>query len=185
MFRTADHHPALTETAGTIGFGQTVKSHNQHVVTQRTDTVMRDIVINDLVVDLVSENDQIVLTGDFDHFQQEFGAVHRAGRVVRVDQHDPAGTRCDFGFDVIQIRIPVGLLITDVMYRATTGQRHGGSPERIIRCRHQQFITVVQQCLHRHDDQLAGAITDINVVHIGFAQPFLLIILGDRFTWRE
>ncbi len=108
---------------------------------------MHGVVVQDLVVNLVREHHQIVLARQFQHAQQHFLGIHRTRRVVRVDDDHGFGVGSDFGFDISQVRPPVGLLITQVVHRMTAGQGHGRSPQRVVRCRHQNFVTVVEQCL--------------------------------------
>ncbi len=95
-----------------------------------------------------------MLTGDFNHFHQQFFAVDRAGRVIWVDDHNAAGARGDFTANIVEVREPALLFVAEVMHRFTARQRNRSGPERIVRRRNQHFIAHVQQRLHRLDNQL-------------------------------
>ena len=94
LLRSVQYHPAA-ETGHAVGFGQPVEGHGQQIRCQRGNRMMLGFVIQNLVVDLVGEDDQVMLAGDLHDLQQQLFTVHRTGRVVGVDDHDPAGTRCD------------------------------------------------------------------------------------------
>ena len=55
-------------------------------------------VVKNFVVNFVGKNNQAMFTRQFGDFQQDFFAVHRAGRVVGVDDDDGFGFRRNFGF---------------------------------------------------------------------------------------
>ncbi|MNW70224.1 hypothetical protein D3C74_494520 [compost metagenome] len=63
-----------------------------------------------------------MLTGDLDNLLQQFFAVYRAGRIVRVNDHNAAGAWRDFADNVVQIREPARLLIAQVMHGLAAGQ---------------------------------------------------------------
>ena len=50
---------------------------------------------------IVSKNNQIVLTGNFNNFQQNLFAIYRAGWIVRVYNHNTARSGGDFTTDII------------------------------------------------------------------------------------
>jgi hypothetical protein len=180
-----EHHPALAEAGGAIALRQAVEGGHQHVVAQGADRVVGHVVVQDLVVDLVGEDDEPVLAGDFHHFQQELAAVDGAGGVVGVDQHYALGAGADLGLDVVQVRVPVGLLVAHIVHRLAAGQGNGGGPERVVGGGHQHLVTVVEQGLHRHHDQLRHPVADVDVFQVGGAQPLLLVVLHHRLARRE
>ncbi len=143
--------------------------------------VLRRVVEN-FVVDLVCEDDQVMLAGQLDNLQQKLFRVNGTGRVVRVNDDDPAGARRNFGANIIQIREPVSGLITQVMHRFTAGERYRRRPERVIRGRNKHFVTAVQQGLHRLDDQFRNTVTDIDIFYGHIAHALRLIVLHDGFT---
>ena len=62
------------------------------------------------------------------------------------------------------------------------GQCRGGGPQWIVRCRNQDFIAVIEQCLHGHGNQLGYAVADVNVVDGNVEQAFGLIVMNDGFA---
>ena len=141
-------------------------------------------VVNDLVVDLIGVQHQVMLTGNLDQLFQRFPGIHRTGGIVRVDYHQRPGSRRDGPLDGVDVRQPVGLFIAGVVDRPTTAERHRGSPQGIVGRRQQHLVTVVQQPLHRHDDQLADAIADVHVFDIDIGDTDLLAVLHDRLACR-
>ena len=182
---TGDDHPALAEATGAVGLGEAVEGHHHHIVAQGADAGVGDVVVEDLVVNFVGENDEVVLAGDLDHLQQELAAVDGAGRVVGVDQHQAAGARGDAGADVVEIRIPVSPFVATVVHRMATGEGDGRGPERVVGGGHQHLVAVVEQRLHRHHDELARTVADVDVVDVDLAHPFLLVVLHHRLAGGE
>ena len=101
LFRPVQYHPALTETGDTIGFRQTVKGNGQQIRRQCGDRMVLGFVIEDLVVDFIGEDDQVVLAGDLNNLQQQLFGIHCTGRVVRVNDDDPAGAWGDFCANIV------------------------------------------------------------------------------------
>ena len=104
---------------------------------------MLGFVVEDLVVNFIGENDQIMLTSDLHDLLQQFFGIDRAGGVVRVNDHDPAGARCDFCADVVQIREPVRGFVTQIVHRFAAGKRHRRRPQRVVRGGNQHLIAAV------------------------------------------
>ncbi|CAH0323123.1 hypothetical protein SRABI106_04452 [Rahnella aquatilis] len=80
---------------------------------------MLGFVIQDFVVNFVGKNNQIMFPGDVHNLHQQFFAVYRTGRVVRVDDHNAAGAWGDFVTNIGNVREPVSPFITQVMHRIT------------------------------------------------------------------
>ena len=55
--------------------------------------VMNGTIVQNLVVNLIGKNNQAVFACQFGDFQQDFFAVYRAGRVIRVNHHNRFGLR--------------------------------------------------------------------------------------------
>ena len=180
-----DGDPAGAETRHAVGLGQAIEGQAQQVRGQGGGADMHGVIIEDLVVDLVGEHHQVVLTRQFQHAQQYFPGVHGAGGVVRVDDHQSLGVGSDLGLDVGQVREPVGALITQVMHRVPARQGHGGGPQRVIRGWHQDFIAVVEQCLHGHHDQLGHAVAQVDVLDADTFDLLLLVVLHHRLARAE
>ncbi len=85
-------------------------------------------VEQDLVVDLVGKDNQSMLAGDLQNTFQNFLGVQRTRRVIRVDHHNGFGIAGDLATDIVQIRIPLGRLITQIMYGHAARQAHGCCP---------------------------------------------------------
>ncbi|MNQ61612.1 hypothetical protein D3C85_759330 [compost metagenome] len=146
---------------------------------------MHGLVVEDLVVDLVGEEHQVVLTRQFHHAFQHFLGIHGAGGVVRVDDHHGLGVRGDLGLDVFQVRPPVGLLVAQVVHGLAAGEADRGGPERVVRRRDQHFVAVVEQRLHRHHDQLGHTITQVDVLDANAFDLLLLAVLHHRLARAE
>mmetsp|Transcript_12848 Transcript_12848/g.30055 ORF Transcript_12848/g.30055 Transcript_12848/m.30055 type:complete len:252 (-) Transcript_12848:3220-3975(-) len=100
----ADHHPAGAVAAAAVVLGQAVERDDEHIVGQRRQRGVGVAVVQGLVVDLVGEHDQLMPAGELEEAEQQVVGVERAGRVVRVADHDAAGARRDLGLDVRQVR---------------------------------------------------------------------------------
>lgn len=119
---------------------------------------MLGVVVEDLVVDLVGEQQQLVLAGECDQPGEDLRRVHRAGRVVRVDDEKRLGLLGDLGLDVVDVRVPVVRLVAQVVDGRTAGQGRHRRPQRVVGRGNEDFVAVVEQCLHRHGDELGHAV---------------------------
>ncbi len=104
---------------------------------------MLGFVVEDLIVDLIGENNQVMLPGDLDDLLQQFFGIDRAGGVVGVNDHDPAGARRDFCADIVKIREPVSGFVTQIVDRFATGKRHRRRPQWVVRRGNQHLIAAV------------------------------------------
>ena len=116
---------------------------------------------------------------------QNLAGIQRSGRVVGIDDNDRFRAVGYFLFDIVDIRVPVGLLVTDVVHRFASGEGGACRPQRIIRRGDEDFIAVVQKCGHTKVDQLADAVPGVNVVNGDVRDEFELRILHDCLTGRE
>ncbi len=140
---------------------------------------MDGVVVEDLVVDLVGQDEQAVLPGDLQHPLQDARAVHGARGVVRVDDDHRLGARGDLGPQVLQVRFPVLRLVAEVVHRTPPGQAHGRRPQRVVRRRDEHLVAVVEQGLHRHDDEFADAVAHVDVADADVADALELAGLHD------
>jgi hypothetical protein len=140
---------------------------------------VRRAVVQDPVIDLVGENDQVVAAGQLHHALEDLFGVDRAGRVVRVNDHQRSGPYGDLGLDVGQIRRPPLLLVTQVVHRRATAERDPGRPQRVVGRRDEDFVAVVEQRLQSHHDQLGHAVAQVDVLDVEIGEPLLLIVLHD------
>ena len=132
---------------------------------------MLGIVVNDTVVDLVGEDHQVVLPGEIDDLAQHRLAVYGAGGIVGVDHHDTPGVAVHLGGDVGHIRLPVIGLVAQVVYGGAAGEGYRRGPQGVVGGGDENFVPGIQQRLHGHDNQLADAVAEENVVdfHVGDA----------------
>ena len=107
---------------------------------------------------------------------QCLAAVDRTGRVVGVDHHQRLGLRRDFRLHVGQVGLPAVGLITQVVHRRAAGQRGRGGPQRIVGSRDEDLITVVEQGLQGHRDQLGDAVAEEDRVDVEARE------VGDKFV---
>jgi hypothetical protein len=180
-----DHQPAGTVAAGAVALGQRIEREREHVLGQAADGGVLLAVVQHLVVDLVGQDHQPVLAGDGDDAAQQVIGVQRAGRVVRVDDHDALGPRRDLAADVVQVGHPAVGLVAAVVHRRPARQAGGGGPQRIVGRRQQQFVAIVQQRIGRHGDQLAGAVAQVDVVEGDARDALLLGVVHHRLAGGE
>ena len=103
--------------------------------------------------------------GNICDLHQDFFRINRPGRIIGVDDHNGFGPVCDLTLHIFQIRIPVRLFIADIVDRFSSCQRYAPCPERIIRRRHQDLVSVVQKGKGQDTDQLADPVSYINVIY--------------------
>ena len=135
MFRTVEHHPALAEAGHAVGFGEAVKGNGQQVGGEGGNVMVYGIIVKNFIVNFVGKNNQAVFPRQFGNFQQDFFAVHRAGRVVGIDDDDGFGFRRNFGFYIGQIREPVVFFVAQIMTHIAACQCRSGGPQWIVRRR--------------------------------------------------
>ena len=71
------------------------------------------------------------------------------------------------------------------MHRLAAAEGDRGGPQRVIRGGYQHLIAAVQQRLHGHHDQLAGAVAQDDILHIDVHYPVDLVALHDGLARRE
>ena len=146
---------------------------------------MRRVVVEDLVVDLVGHDDQLVLARDLRDGLEHLARVDGAGRVVGVDDDDGAGAVGDLAADVVEVGRPAGLLVADVVHGGAAGEARGRGPQRVVGRRDEHLVAVVEQALHRHDDELADAVAEVDVLDADRREVAQLVVLLDRAPRRE
>ncbi|MCY1522500.1 hypothetical protein D9M68_573580 [compost metagenome] len=126
-----------------------------------------------------------MLAGDLDEALEQVVGIERAGRVVRVDDHDALGARRDLGADVGQVRHPAVVLVAQVVHRRAARQACGSGPQRVVGGRQQQLVAVVEQRVGGHGDQLAGAVAQVDVVERDARDALLLGLVHHGLARRE
>ena len=97
------------------------------------------------VIDLIRENDELVLSSNLYDSLEDLLRINGTGRIIGVDDDDRLGLVRDLALDVRKIRIPVTLLIAQLMNDVAACQCRARCPERIIRCRDENLISVLKQ----------------------------------------
>ena len=120
-----------------------------------------------------------MLARDLHQLTQQLVRIHRTGRIVGIDHHQGTGTFGDLAADIVQVRQPAGTFIAQVVAWRATGQTDPRGPQRIVGCRHQHFVAIVEQTLHRHYDQFRHTIANENVIHAHAADILLLGVMHD------
>ena len=131
-----------------MGLGQTAEGDTEQIGSQGCDGNMLAAVHDQSVINFIGKDDQMVLTRDFHDSLQNFLRIKRAGRIVGIDDDDRFRVARDLFSNVGKIRIPVCLLIAEIMDGFAACKRCAGSPERVVGGRDQDFIPVVQQGGH-------------------------------------
>ena len=166
-------------------FGEAGEGNAEQIRSQRGNGSVLIPVHNQTVVDLVAEYHQLVFPGHLDNLLQHILFIHSAGRIIRVDNNNRLRFVGNLRLDVFDVRIPVRLLIADIMNHMSAGKRRAGCPERIVRRRNQDFVPVVQQRLHGQIDQLADTVARVDVLNVQIRELLQLIILHDCFSGGE
>ena len=148
-----------------MGLGQSAECHTEQIRCERSNRNMFFSIHNKTVINLIRENDQLVLSCEIYNLLQYFLRIKRTGWIVWIDDNDRFCSVIDLLTHIFNIRVPVRLLITDIVYRLSTGKCCTGSPERIIRRRDQNLIPCIQKSRHRKINQLTDSISCVNVVH--------------------
>ena len=148
-----------------MGLGQTAECYAEQIRCERSNRNMLFSIHNKTIINLIRENDQLMLSCEVYNLLKYFLRIKRTGRIVWIDDNDRFCTVIDLLTHIFDIRIPVRLLITDIVYRLSTGKCCTGSPERIIRRRDQNLIPCIQKSRHGKIDQLTDTISCVNIVH--------------------
>ena len=138
------------------------------------------VVVEDLVVDLVGEQQQLMLARQFDHLLEDFGAVHRAGGVVRVDHHQRLGAVGDLRLQIGDVGLPALGLIAEIVHRRASGQRGRRGPQGVVRSGDEYLVAVVQQRLQRHRDQFGHPVAEVDVIDVESRESLDHFVAGEH-----
>ena len=105
-----------------------------------------------------------MFSGKLDNLLQYLFRIECTGRVIRIDDNNRFCAVGDLLSHIINVRIPFGLFIADVVDGFSTGQRCAGGPERVIRGWDEDFITVIQKSGHAEVDQLTDAVSGVDII---------------------
>ena len=132
------------------------------------------------VVDFIREDNKLMFSRNIHDFLENFPGIERSGRIVGIDKDDRLCSVCDLLLNVVDIRIPLGLFVADVVNGGTACQGGAGSPQRIVRGGDQDLVACIQKSGHAEIDQLTDAISGINIVNGDVGDIFQLGVLHDR-----
>src|SRR5699024_1001862 len=157
--------PAGPVTAHAVRLGQTAEGQAQDVVPGRERRVVVPRAGEDQpLVYLVGQQEQAVSPGDVGHAADRLLAVHGAGGVVGVDQHQGGGARGDLGLDVRQGRVPAVRLVGEVVHGDAAGEVHRPGPRGVVGGGHQDLVARVDERLQDQRDEFAHAVAQEHVV---------------------
>ena len=111
--------------------------------------------------------------------------IHRAGRVVRVDDDDGARLARDQRGDLFRIGHEVVLGPARVVDRLAAIQRDRRRPQRIVRARDQHLVAGVEQRAQAEIDQLAHAVADEHFFGADAGDAARLLLHDHGFARRE
>ena len=111
--------------------------------------------------------------------------VNGARGVVGVDDDEGLGRARDLGLHILQVGIPIGLLVAQVVHRMAAGKGRARRPERVVGAGDQDLIAVVEQRVHRKLNELGHAVARVDVLHLNVGQAFDLRVLHDCLARGE
>jgi hypothetical protein len=120
--------------------------------------------------------------GDLDDAFQQGARIHRAGGIVRVDQHQGARARRDQRFDLVRIGQVAVLGEAAVVARHAAVEDGRGAPQRIVRAGQQHFVAGLQQGAQAHVDQFADAVADEDALDFHMPRAAGTLLRGDGFA---
>ena len=83
---------------------------------------MHGIVIENLVVNLISKNYEVALNSNIGNLPKNFTTVNSTCWVIRVDDNNRFGAICDLAPKIINIRIPLIILVAQIVHWCPTSQ---------------------------------------------------------------
>ena len=128
--------------------GQTAESDAEEIRRKGSNGNMLFFIHYETVVNLIGKDDKLMFSCNIDDLLKHFFRIQCPGRIVWVDDNDGFRTVGDLSADIFNVRIPFRLFIANVMYSLSAGKCGTGGPQRIIRGRDQDLISVVQECRH-------------------------------------
>src|ERR1039458_10367733 len=124
-------------------------------------------VDNQLVVNFIRKDNQIMLAGELGDLFQHRARTYRAGRVVGIDQHNPARPRRDLFLDVVEIGLPAVSGGQVIIIQSDSELRQNRGIERIVGAGRKQVIARIEQRGQADVDRLADARGDENILNVG------------------
>jgi len=165
-----------------MGFREAVEAHGQEVGSEGGQSRVLLAVHDEAVVNLIGEEDEVVLPGDGNDLFKNFPGIQGAGGVIGVDDDNALGFVRHLPAHVLDVRVPVRLLVADVMHGLAAGEGHGSGPEGIIGRGDEHLVTVVEQALHGKRDELAHAVAGEDIVDAHVGDALLPAVLADSLA---
>ena len=165
--------------------GQAAKRNAGQVGGERCNGDVLVAVHAQAVIDLVGKNHELVPARDLNDALEHLARIDRARGVVGVDDDEGLGRARDLGLHILQIGIPIGLLITQIVHGMSTGKSCARRPQRIIGAGNQNLVAIVEQRVHRKLNELGHAVARVDMLHLNIGQALDLRILHDRLARRE
>ncbi|ODV21533.1 MAG: hypothetical protein ABT19_06010 [Rhodanobacter sp. SCN 68-63] len=156
---------------------QSAEAQAGHVAGHLGQRLEHRAVVEDLVVDLVAQQQQPVPRGNRHQLLEQRPRVHRAGGIVRVDQHQRAGARRDQGFDLGRVRLMAVLRQAAVIAWLAAVEDGGGAPAG-----QQHLVTRLQQRAQADVDQLTDAVADEDAFGIDTLRTACALLGGNGGT---
>ena len=145
-------------------FGKTTEGDTEQIRCEGCNGNMLKTVHDEPVINFIGKDDQLMLSGEIDNLLQYLFRIECTGRVIRIDDNNRFCAVGDLLSHIINVWIPFGLFIADVVDGFSTGQRCAGGPERVIRGWDEDFITVIQKSGHAEVDQLTDAVSGVDII---------------------
>jgi hypothetical protein len=142
-------------------------------------------VVGHLIVDLIAEHDELV---GFRELRDAFAhrtRVYRAGRIVRVDDHNGASLARDQRGDLFRVRDEVVFGPARVVHGLAAIQRDGRRPQWIVGARNEHLVTGIEQRAQAKVDELAHAIANEYFFGADRGDASRLLLHDDGFARRE
>ena len=180
-----EHHPPDAVSGDHMALRQAGERDAEQIGGEARNGDVLKAVHDQAVVDLIREDHELMLAGDLDDLLQDLARVEGAGWVVGVDDDDGLGAWGDLLPDVIEVGVPLGLLVAEVVHGRAAGEGRARGPEWIVGTGDQDLVAVVEDGLHAEVDELGHAVAGVDALEVDVRQMLELGVLHDRLARRE
>ena len=179
------HHPANAVARNHMRLGQAAKRNAGQVGGERCNGDVLVAVHAQAVVDLVGKNHELVPARDLNNALEHLARIDGTRGVVGIDDDEGFGRARDLGLHILQVGIPIGLLIAQIVHGMAAGKGRARRPERIVGAGDQNLVTVIEQRVHRKLDELGHAVARVDMLHLNIGQALDLRVLHNRLARGE
>src|SRR5271157_3543131 len=177
--RAGRNRPSDAPTGHQVCLRETVEGHDWNIRRQgRNRDVLLARIEDQLLVDFVGENHQAMLARQLENSFQDVLRIHRARRVIRIDQQNRPRTRVDLPLDVADVGLPVVVFVQIVIVDRAVQLAHDRAIKRIFRPRRQHVVAGVEERGDAAIDDLAAAVTDEDALDVAEALALGLLMDG-------